>query len=70
TATLEVKNDKSNDWETLYFVKETDEWKIALDKTFEEAIKKSFTDWKMPDFGNSNSAGSGADDKSPTEKKP
>lgn len=70
TATLEVKNDKSSEWETLYFVRENNEWKIALDKTFEEAIKKSFTDWKMPDFGNTNSAGDGEDDKPSTGKKP
>ncbi|HEX8246661.1 MAG TPA: DUF4878 domain-containing protein [Pyrinomonadaceae bacterium] len=69
TATLEVKNDKSSDWETLYFVKETDEWKIALDKSFEEAIKKMTDNFKMPDFGNSNSSGSD-DDKPSTDKKP
>ncbi|HLL99635.1 MAG TPA: hypothetical protein VK400_01155 [Pyrinomonadaceae bacterium] len=67
TATLEVKNDKSSDWETLYFVKENNDWKIALDKSFEEAIKKSLTDWKMPDFSNSNSGGNGggSDNKKP-----
>ncbi|HEX8369356.1 MAG TPA: DUF4878 domain-containing protein [Pyrinomonadaceae bacterium] len=69
TATLEVKNDKSSEWETLYFVKETDEWKIALDKTFEEAIKKMTDNFKMTDFGNSNSSDSD-DDKPSTDKKP
>jgi hypothetical protein len=69
-ATLEVKNDKSSEWETLYFVRENNEWKIALDKTFEEAIKKSFTDWKMPDFGNSNSGSGSENDNPSTGKKP
>ena len=30
--------DKS--WETMYFVKEEGDWKIALDKTLEELFKK------------------------------
>src|SRR6476620_478875 len=30
TATLEVKNDKTDKWDTLPFVKEDGEWKIAL----------------------------------------
>ena len=32
TATLEVKNDKAGRWVTTQFVKEDDEWKIAVDK--------------------------------------
>jgi hypothetical protein len=68
TATLEVKNAKTSEWETLYFVKETDEWKIALDKSLEEMFKKSLGDWKMPNFGDSNSS---TDSDTPsTEKKP
>jgi hypothetical protein len=46
-ATLEVKNDKTNKWDTLPFVKENGEWKIALDK-FLEDMMKSLGD-KMPD---------------------
>ena len=39
TATLEVKNDKTDKWDTLPFVKENDEWKIALDKFMEDLLK-------------------------------
>ena len=47
TATLEVKNDKTNKWDPLPFVKENGEWKIALDK-FLEDLMKSLGD-KTPD---------------------
>jgi hypothetical protein len=39
TATLEVKNDKTGKWETLPFVKEDGEWKIALDKFLQDMMK-------------------------------
>lgn len=39
TATLEVKNEKTDKWDTLPFVKEEGEWKIALDKFLEDMIK-------------------------------
>lgn len=39
-ATLEVNDEDTKKWETLYFVKEDSEWKIALDKTIEEMFKK------------------------------
>ncbi len=39
TATLEVKNEKTGKWETLPFVKENGEWKIALDKFLEDMMK-------------------------------
>lgn len=39
TATLEVKNEKTEKWDTLPFVKENGEWKIALDKFIENMIK-------------------------------
>jgi hypothetical protein len=68
TATLEVKNVKTGEWDTLYFVRETDEWKIALDKSIEEMLKKSLGDWKMPNFDDSDSTTDG--DKPSTEKKP
>jgi hypothetical protein len=64
-ATLEVKNEKTSEWETIYFVKENDEWKLAFDKSIEEMIKKSLGDWKMPNFGDSNST----DDAPSNEKK-
>ena len=40
SATLEVQDEKSKDWEKLYFVKEDSEWKFAIDKTLEELFKK------------------------------
>ncbi len=38
-ATLEVQDEESKKWETMYFVKEDGSWKIALDKTIKEALK-------------------------------
>jgi Skp family chaperone for outer membrane proteins len=43
TATLEVKNEKTSKWDTLPFVKENGEWKVALDK-FLEDMMKGFSD--------------------------
>jgi hypothetical protein len=40
SATLEVQDDTTKKWETMYFAKEDGEWKVALDKTLEEMIKK------------------------------
>ncbi|MGZ8842562.1 MAG: DUF4878 domain-containing protein [Pyrinomonadaceae bacterium] len=39
-ATLEVKDEGMKNWDKMYFVKEDREWKIALDKTIEEMLKK------------------------------
>jgi hypothetical protein len=39
-ATLEVQDEESKKWETVYFVKEDSDWKIALDKTVQEMLKK------------------------------
>lgn len=39
-ATLEIKDAGMKNWEKMYFVKEDREWKIALDKTIEEMLKK------------------------------
>ena len=39
TATLEVKNDQNGQWDTLPFVKEDGEWKIAFDKFVDELMK-------------------------------
>jgi uncharacterized protein YceK len=69
TATLEVKNEKTGEWDTLYFVKEENEWKIALDKSLEEMFKKAFGNWKMPNFDELNPNTDGSD-KPSTEKKP
>jgi hypothetical protein len=40
-ATLELQNEEANRWDTMYFVKEGGVWKIALDRTIEELLKKN-----------------------------
>lgn len=40
-ATLELHNEDAQRWDTMYFVKEDGSWKIALDRTMEEMLKKS-----------------------------
>lgn len=39
TATIEIKNEKSEKWDTLPFVKENGDWKIAFDKFLEDMMK-------------------------------
>ena len=41
TATLELQNEDANRWDTMYFVKEDGVWKIALDRTIEEMLRKN-----------------------------
>ena len=40
-ATIELKNEDANRWDTMYFVKEEGAWKIALDHTIEEMLRKN-----------------------------
>ena len=40
-ATLELHNEETNKWDMMYFAKEDGVWKIALDRTIEEILKKS-----------------------------
>jgi len=40
-ASLELRNDDANRWDTMYFVKEDSKWKIALDQTIEEMLRKN-----------------------------
>ena len=40
-ATLELHNEETNKWDMMYFAKEDGAWKIALDRTIEEMLKKS-----------------------------
>ena len=54
SATLEVKNDKTGQWETVPFVKEDNEWKLAFDKMFRDAFKNTGSS-----TGNSNSSSTG-----------
>jgi len=41
SATIELKNEEANRWDTMYFIKEDGAWKIALDRTFEEMLRKN-----------------------------
>ena len=41
SATLELHNEDANRWDTMYFVKEDNVWKIALDRTIEEMLRKN-----------------------------
>ena len=40
TATIEIKNNATNDWELMPFVKENGVWKIALDRFLDDAMKR------------------------------
>src|SRR6266480_4727878 len=40
-ATLELHNEDTNKWDTMYFVKEDNAWKIALDRTIEEMLRQT-----------------------------
>ena len=40
-ATLELHNEETNKWDMMYFAKEDGVWKIALDRTIEEMLKKT-----------------------------
>ena len=40
-ATLELHNEDVQRWDTMYFVKEDGSWKIALDRTMEEMLRKN-----------------------------
>jgi hypothetical protein len=70
TATLEVKNNVSGSWDMMHLVKEDGRWKLALDKTMEEIMKKVEEQMKnfnqsMPKSGDDEDNKSGPD----TEKK-
>ena len=41
SATLELRNEEANRWDTMYFNKEDGAWKIALDRTVEEMLRKN-----------------------------
>ena len=48
TATVELKNATTNDWETIPFVKEDGVWRLALDKYLADFEKKATEAMKMP----------------------
>lgn len=39
-ATIEIRNNATNDWETMPFVKENGVWKIAYDKFVEDIMQR------------------------------
>lgn len=41
SATIELRNEDANRWDTMYFVKEEGAWKIALDRTMEDMLRKN-----------------------------
>jgi hypothetical protein len=53
-ATLEVKNRKTGEWDTIPFNREDGKWKLALDRFLEELFKKLADDFTKPG-GESNS---------------
>jgi len=55
-ATLEVKNEKTGAWETVPFIKEDGDWKIAFDQMFRDAFRNSGNS-NSGSAGNSNSTG-------------
>jgi hypothetical protein len=57
-ATLEVKNDKSGAWETVPFVKEDGDWKIAFDQMFRDAFKNTGSSGAATDSSNSSTGNS------------
>lgn len=40
TATVEVKNGATADWDKIPFVKENGKWKLALDKIYQDLMRK------------------------------
>lgn len=71
TATVEVKNKVTDDWDKTPFVKENGKWKLALDKFMQDLMKmnddmKSSNTKTMPmETVNSNTADSPKADKKP-----
>jgi hypothetical protein len=49
TATVEVKNKATSDWDKIPFVKEDGKWKIALDKYMQDLMKRMTEEMKMSD---------------------
>lgn len=60
TATIEIKNNATNDWETMPFVKENGVWKIALDRFMEDVMQRMNEEMKELPANPSPAAGSQA----------
>lgn len=48
TATVEVKNKATGDWDKIPFVREEGKWKLALDKYMQDVMRKTTEDMRMP----------------------
>ena len=70
TATVEVKNPATSDWDKIPFVKEDGKWKIALDKFMQDLMKKLTEQMKMPDSNVPKTSDSSNKDSSVSNKKP
>jgi hypothetical protein len=56
TATLEIKDEKGK-WDKVPFVKENGQWKIALDKSFEQGMSGAAEGGNTGSDSNSNTSG-------------
>lgn len=45
-ATIEIKNNATNDWETMPFVRENGVWKIALDRFMDDLMERMTEEMK------------------------
>ena len=67
TATIELKNATTNNWQTVPFVKEDGNWKLALDKYLADMQKKIAEKMKTPapvkENSESNASQAGAEKK-------
>jgi hypothetical protein len=59
TATLEIKDEKGK-WDKLPFVKENGQWKIALDKAFEQGMSEMGGSTSGPSTGNTSGPSMGS----------
>ena len=71
TATVEVKNTATGDWDKIPFVKEDGKWKVALDKYMDELIRKMSERMPQPapTTGGGIGAGSGNTNNTPAANK-
>lgn len=67
TATVEVKNGATADWDKIPFVKEDGKWKLALDKFMQDLMRKLTEGMKTPEIPKTNDSKSAP---TPNSKKP
>jgi hypothetical protein len=54
TATVEVRNGATADWDKIPFVKEDGKWKLALDKFMQDLMRKVTEGMKTPEIPRTN----------------